>query len=119
MVENIKAIGRIETDYLPGYTWVGTGFLITEDLLITNRHVARLFAASNGKVFSFQSFLNRPVEPRIDYLAEHQSNYSAEFKITECVFIASDKDPDVAVFRVDMKNDGSIKPITIHKIDFS
>ncbi|HYP25836.1 MAG TPA: hypothetical protein VE262_03875 [Blastocatellia bacterium] len=40
----IPAVGRVEVTNHPGYTWVGTGWLIGEDVIVTNHHVAREFA---------------------------------------------------------------------------
>ncbi|MCW3110172.1 MAG: phosphatidylserine/phosphatidylglycerophosphate/cardiolipin synthase [Segetibacter sp.] len=113
---NIKSVGRIETNNLPGYTWVGTGWLFAEDLIMTNRHVARLFTENNGTSFSFQSFLNRIVEPRIDFLAEYENKNAAEFTITECIFISDDKEADVAVFRVSFDNAANYRPLLIQNV---
>ena len=50
--------GRIEVDNHPDLTWVGTGWLLADDVVVTNRHVASEFAAlsvtSAGRSFVFK-----------------------------------------------------------------
>lgn len=41
----IPSVGRIEVDNNPDFTWLGTGWLIGDDVVVTNRHVASEFAA--------------------------------------------------------------------------
>src|SRR5262245_46131252 len=49
----IRAVGRIN---LQGarLDWVGTGWLVADDILVTNRHVAREFAVRKGDGYTFQ-----------------------------------------------------------------
>ena len=49
----IRAVGRIN---LQGarLDWVGTGWLVAEDILVTNRHVASEFASRDGEGFDFK-----------------------------------------------------------------
>ena len=109
----IKSVGRIETDNLPEYEWVGTGWLFEEDLLITNRHVANAFVESIGSRLKFKSFINRIVIPRIDFLAEYNNNQAAEFSIVECIFVAPQRDHDIAVFRIKADNTSTHLPLNI------
>jgi endonuclease G len=44
----IPSIGRIELIGNPGVPYGGTGFVVARDLVMTNRHVASLFAAGLG-----------------------------------------------------------------------
>src|SRR5437868_5782067 len=54
----IPSVGRIEVDNHPDLTWVGTGWLIAQDVVVTNRHVASEFAAlsitAGGRAFVFK-----------------------------------------------------------------
>lgn len=109
----ISSVGRIETDNLPGYEWVGTGWLFEEDLLLTNRHVANLFVESTRSRLSFKRFIGKTVIPRIDFLAEHNNNQAAEFSIIECLYVASQKEHDVAIFRIKSDNVSSHLPLNI------
>jgi endonuclease G len=45
----IPAVGRVEVSGLPGVPFGGTGFLVGPGLLMTNRHVADLFATGLGE----------------------------------------------------------------------
>src|SRR5437588_11913478 len=65
----IRAVGRID---LQGarLDWVGTGWLVAENILVTNRHVAREFATRKGDGFTFQTGLNGPMTADIDFLQE-------------------------------------------------
>ncbi len=51
----IPAVGRIEVDRHPDLTWVGTGWLVADDVVVTNRHVAAEFAAAGAAgAFTFK-----------------------------------------------------------------
>jgi len=52
----IPAVGRID---LIGaqLDWVGTGWLVAENIIVTNRHVAREFAERKGDGFAFKTGL--------------------------------------------------------------
>ena len=45
----IPAVGRIELPGHPSIPYGGTGFVVGRDLLMTNRHVAELFANGLGR----------------------------------------------------------------------
>ena len=49
----IRAVGRIELTGSP-YDWVGTGWLVGDNILVTNRHVAPEFVTRKGDGFTFQ-----------------------------------------------------------------
>ena len=112
LLKTINAIGRIELNNHPDYLWVGTGWLFAENLLMTNRHVAQLFIENAGTEFRFQKFLNASVEARIDFLAEHENSNSAEFIITECLYIGASKYEDIAILRVTLNSPAYI-PLSI------
>lgn len=40
LVSAAAAVGRIELKIDPSYEWVGTGWLVSESIVVTNRHVA-------------------------------------------------------------------------------
>ena len=43
-----RGVGRVELLGHPEFDWAGTGFLVTDDLLMTTRRVAELFAEPRG-----------------------------------------------------------------------
>jgi hypothetical protein len=95
----IPSVGRIEVPGL-GIPFVGTGWLIADDVLVTNRHVASAFARRDGQRFVFRSFGGRPLNGQIDFFEEHQRPDSREFPLTEVLWIAGPNDADIAFFRV-------------------
>jgi endonuclease G len=112
---SIPAVGRIE---LTGskYDWIGTGWLINESVLVTNRHVAEAFAMRKGQAFSFTiGTAGRPVEGAVDFLQELDSDQKLVFKLLRPLFIQQAPGPDVSFFEVDLTSGGSslAKPITL------
>lgn len=45
----LPSIGRVEVSGIPGLPYGGTGFVVGPGLLMTNRHVAGLFASGRGR----------------------------------------------------------------------
>jgi phosphatidylserine/phosphatidylglycerophosphate/cardiolipin synthase-like enzyme/S1-C subfamily serine protease len=113
----IKSVGRIETKNLPGYQWLGTGWLISDDLIVTNRHVASEFVERMGTQLRFRSYFSGPVEGRIDFLAEHENEDAAEFRLLRCLYVARSNEPDVAIFQIDWDNgNDGYKPLSLSSI---
>jgi endonuclease G len=61
----IRSIGRIELPNFPAIPYGGTGFVVGPDLMMTNRHVARLFAEGVGTTIRY-----RAGDAAIDFLRE-------------------------------------------------
>lgn len=95
---SIVKVGRIELVHNGRASMVATGWLIDEETIITNRHVARAF-----------SHVGRPGHPiaagfqvRIDFLEEHGSDRAAEFGIDQVKFVdLEDNDVDLAFLRLE------------------
>ncbi|MGH8808913.1 MAG: DNA/RNA non-specific endonuclease, partial [Noviherbaspirillum sp.] len=107
----IKAVGRIELSDHDTFEWCGTGWRIEEDLIVTNRHVANVFAQRQGRVFRYR--FNRdgkPVRARIDFKEEYRGIESSEVGVAEILWIADDtaEAPDMAVLRV--RSDPGLPP---------
>ena len=97
----IPSIGRVEVKNNPDYPWVGTGWLVADDIIVTNRHVAREFGRSGSSGFIFRAGMNdSPQSAQIDFLEEFERSTSAEFAIESILWIATPNDPDVAFLRV-------------------
>ena len=99
----IAAVGRIELANHPrGVDWLGTGWVIHEDIIVTNRHVAEIFGKSNGQGFFFRpGFEPGPMEASIDFLEEFGSRGSHAFSLFKIVHIEHDNGPDVAFLRIE------------------
>lgn len=111
----IGAVGRIELSDHDTYEWCGTGWRIEDDLIVTNRHVANVFAQRQGKQFLFR--LNRsgkPVRPRIDFREEYRGLESEETGMARVLWIAEDtaEAPDIAVLQL-VKDPGLPPPLKL------
>lgn len=98
----IPAVGRIEVTNgeLP---WEGTGWLVTDDIIITNRHVAERFAREGQTPgeFAFRAGARGgKMSSEIDFLEEEDRRDEAEHPVTAILWISPDKDPDVAFLRI-------------------
>jgi endonuclease G len=99
----IPKIGRVEILNFAS-DFVGTGWMIEEDLLITNRHVASLFGERRGATFAFRTNASgQLLEARIDFRREYQRSAIAQAAIKDIVFIEESGDlrPDMALVRLD------------------
>jgi V8-like Glu-specific endopeptidase len=100
---SIAAVGRVEATNWPiGQPYIGTGWLIEQNLIVTNRHVALEFAERGQKGFAFQLGFDRrnPVAVDVDFLEEIDNIATARVAIGDILYIASDTEPDVAFLRV-------------------
>ncbi|MFN9268938.1 MAG: DNA/RNA non-specific endonuclease [Planctomycetaceae bacterium] len=80
----IPAIGRIEIPSNPRIPYGGTGFVVGDGLLMTNRHVAELFAQGLGtRSVRFRS----GESAAIDFKREHQSDDSQSLVVEQVLLI--------------------------------
>jgi endonuclease G len=96
-----KAVGRIEVE---GHSlgWVGTGWLVADDTIVTNRHVAVEFGRDDGTRFVFQKGLvGGDMRASIDLLEEIDREDSLAFELLEILHIEDPSGPDLAFLRVD------------------
>jgi endonuclease G len=104
----IPSVGRIEVDNHPDLTWVGTGWLIADDVVVTNRHVASEFAALSltaaGRSFVFKrGWPDREsrMAARVDFRRELRNVNPRAFSVREVLHIEDDDGPDFAFLRVE------------------
>jgi endonuclease G, mitochondrial len=102
----IRAVGRID---LQGarLDWVGTGWLVADNILVTNRHVAREFAARKGDGYTFQLGLNGPMSADIDFLEEIDNPATLIFKLIKPLHIEDEPGPDLSFFEVEIASGNS------------
>jgi Trypsin-like peptidase domain len=106
----LPLIGRIDVVNFPNVDFVGTGWFVDTDVVVTNRHVASLIAKWDGRKFAFtrgiggetikSSFCNAH---EFDDLAPDESRM---FKVKEVLYIEPDNGYDIAFLRVDRRTDG-------------
>lgn len=78
----IPAVGRIGVQPAEGLPFAGTGFLVAKDLLMTNRHVAQLFA--NGLGMQNLQFTR---DADVNFLQEHENPGAEFFDVVAIVMI--------------------------------
>jgi endonuclease G len=98
----VASVGRVEFRF-HRVPWGGTGWMIDEKIMVTNRHVAELVAEADRRGgFRFKaSPISRPYEAKIDYLEEKGGALSKEAKLARVRFIAALNQPDIALFEVE------------------
>lgn len=101
----LPAVGRIELENHPQLSWVGTGFLVADNVLVTNRHVAHEFAERRGQGFAWRSFADGQADPGVNFLAEHERE-SARRPMIGILHVEDETGPDMAFFRVESAGAG-------------
>jgi hypothetical protein len=97
----IPAIGRVEVKNNADFAWVGTGWLVADDIIVTNRHVAREFGRGTPSGFVFRTGINGGLQSaHVDFLEEFERSASLEFEIESILWIAKPTDADVAFMRI-------------------
>jgi endonuclease G, mitochondrial len=98
----IPAVGRIEVANFPGAEWLGTGWLVRDNIVVTNRHVASVFAERQGEKFQFIPDLDGgPTKVNIDFMEEFESDSSHNFPLFEIVHIEKPSGHDIAFLRIE------------------
>jgi endonuclease G len=97
----IRAAGRIE---LAGseFNWIGTGWLVHPDVVVTNRHVAREFAERKAGRLVFKQGSNGPISASIDFLQEIDNPDELVFRLVKPLYIEEEAGPDVAFFEIEL-----------------
>ena len=82
----LGSIGRIELPFMQSVPYAGTGFLVGRGLLMTNRHVAQLFAEGVGRGARLRY---RPGDAGVDFKREAfaATDNSSYFTINQVVMI--------------------------------
>lgn len=95
-----RSVGRIEVEG-HGLSWLGTGWLVADDTIVTNRHVAAEFGRDTGSTFVFRKGLSGDdMLASIDLLEEIDREDSLAFQLTDILHIEDSEGPDLAFLRV-------------------
>lgn len=100
---DIRAVGRVDLLHHPTMSFVGTGWLIDRDLAVTNRHVAEVFAQSDGMGgFGFRrGTFGEAMEARLDTVRQHDTEGPRRrAEVRAVLMIAGRDEPDFAFLRV-------------------
>lgn len=68
--------------------WVGTGWIVAENILVTNRHVALKFASWDDDGFVFIKTGNRVARAELDTVRERQTSAEIIYRLREVLWIA-------------------------------
>jgi hypothetical protein len=105
-----RGVGRIELMGHPDYDWAGTGFLVSESVLLTTRRVAEVFTEMNrGGGWQF-----RPgISAWMNYQEDYQQPPSAAYRIRQVIGIHERY--DLALFEVEPPqiSNGSPAPLAL------
>jgi DNA/RNA endonuclease G (NUC1) len=101
LAQVLPAVGRVEVKHHPRYEWIGTGWLVADDIVVTNRHVAREFGRQSGAQFVYrQGASGQLMEASIDFIEEFERPDSLEFRLDRILHIEDEEGPDLAFIRV-------------------
>lgn len=101
-------VGRIEVNNHPQYQWVGTGFLVGPNTIMTNRHVAAEFVQrGTGKAWRFIT----PRNARIDFREEFGGLASDEHEITGVIGVH--EKVDLALLKISWASGSHPQPLPI------
>jgi V8-like Glu-specific endopeptidase len=85
----------------PNYNGLATGWLVRDDLVVTNRHVADVFVYRSGnKIVKRLNPEGETIEASIDFRSEHEGRERSEFPVLEVIHIEPEDGPDVALLRL-------------------
>jgi len=95
-----RAVGRIEVEG-HALAWIGTGWLVAANVIVTNRHVAAEFGRRDGTTFVFRPGLTGdPMRASIDLLEEIGREESLTFALESILHIEESDGPDLAFLRI-------------------
>ncbi|ELP30150.1 DNA/RNA non-specific endonuclease [Rhodopirellula baltica] len=102
--EVIPRVGRVELFHHQDYEWVGTAWVIDDNTLVTNRHVANIFAqkTSGGLIAFRKNPAGIFITAAVDFREEHEVVLDETVSIDHVAYISDDNasSPDVAFMKV-------------------
>ncbi len=115
LLQAIPKVGRIEITAPAGFSpFIGTGWMIDEGIMITNRHVAKFFAEQKNSSFVFKNYAaGQPYQVQVGFLREQPVKIDEwQAKIKDILFIEEEGDirPDMALVRLDAGSGGHSLP---------
>ncbi|TCR93238.1 phospholipase D-like domain-containing protein [Rhizobium sp. BK376] len=110
------SIGRVDVSNADR-DYAGTAWVIDDGLVVTNRHVANLFAEASGTGFKFRIGFDarHEIGVDVDFLEEFGNAASDEVKIDRIVWVAPENGPDIAFLRLEQMS----SPVGRLKLDLS
>lgn len=111
----LPLIGRIDVVNFPGTGFLGTGWFVDNDIVVTNRHVASLIAKWDGRRFAFnRGIAGRTLQSSVCNAHEYDDldpEKNRIFKVKEVLYIEPESKPyDIAFLRVERRTTGAALP---------
>ena len=106
----IPLVGRIDVDNYPGsLTYVGTGWLVAPNVVVTNRHVAEIIARHDNGKFKFRpGRFGEELRVKLDYRRELGGSVSESVRVNRVIWIERDTSgPDIAFLGIEQVTDGT------------
>ncbi len=101
-----KGVGRVDLNNHFSLPYAGSGFLIDDTLVVTNRHVALIFAERLRSGYRFRKGrFGADIEARMDYRRFLGDDTHLRADVSEVLYIARDDEPDFALLRVTSQPD--------------
>ena len=108
---SIPSVGRINLRRHRS-PWIGTGYVVAKNVLVTNRHVAAKFAVREGDGFVFIRSEKGTAKASLDTVSEYYKSQQQEklYRLREILWIAPPSEwYDVAFLSIDEKSDDNDK----------
>jgi endonuclease G, mitochondrial len=102
------SVGRVDLFHHSSLSYGGTGWLIDDDIAVTNRHVANIFAELNwfGKYQFRRGSFDEEMEARMDYVHQlEDGGLRRRADVLEILYIAGTGEPDIAFLKVETRSD--------------
>lgn len=110
----ILAVGRIELKNHPDFEWIGTGWFVANDIVVTNRHVAEMFASGDAGSYNFRTNVEgKRIGARIDLREEYLVPDEVEFEAMRILHIEPDPGPDMAFLQVAVTGGSAPAPLML------
>jgi endonuclease G len=115
----IPSVGRINLHNHSRLSWVGSGWVVAKNVLVTNRHVAAKFAGQEGDGFVFIQSEKGIAKALLDTVSEYGSQQEKLYRLRKVLWIAPPSEPhDVAFLSIDEESRNDEKqPDPIELID--
>lgn len=110
----IPSAGRIDVRN-HRQSWLGTGWMVSPTVAVTNRHVAEQFARADAEVFAFRrAYDGRAVRATLDWRREYLQPEESRFEVVKVLWIEPDDSVDVALLQLaEQGYDGEPLPLAI------
>lgn len=106
----IPLVGRIDVANFPrNASYVGTGWLIEPDIVVTNSHVANLIGRRDGRQFTFlPGRFGDPIETSVSWKHEMDGDAGVPTPVEGIIYIEPDpKKADIAFLKIKRRSDGA------------